>query len=189
MENEVMAEVQALRKAQEHYERDIAKYGGHHMEHNYTPVEYASKGVANAGLTTGIIGATGFAANILNGGLGGLFGGNRCGYVTEKELKMSQELAAKDSEIGLLKADKYTDQKISEAYINLDAKIEKLRERQDAINVQQATLNATQTATIACMQGQVAQLLGLTKLVVPNTSVCPGWGNVKITPAAAPAGA
>jgi hypothetical protein len=37
------------------------------------------------------------------------------------------------------------------------------------------------------MQSQIAQLMGLTKLAVPNTSVCPGWGNVTITPAAAPA--
>jgi hypothetical protein len=36
------------------------------------------------------------------------------------------------------------------------------------------------------MQGQIAQLYSLTKLVVPNTSVCPGWGTVTITPAAAP---
>ena len=28
-----------------------------------------------------------------------------------------------------------------------------------------------------------SRLMGLTKLVVPNTSVCPGWGNVTITPA------
>jgi hypothetical protein len=32
------------------------------------------------------------------------------------------------------------------------------------------------------MQGQIGQLFGLTKLVVPNNSVCPGWGNVTITP-------
>ena len=45
------------------------------------------------------------------------------------------------------------------------------------------------TGTINCMQGQIAQLQGLTKLVVPNTSVCPGWGNVTITPAATTTGA
>lgn len=189
-ETELQEGLETLHKAQEHYEHDIAKYGGHHMQ-NYTPVEYASKGVAGSGLGLGIAG-TALALLNANGGLGGIFGGNRCGcngggYVTDKELKMSQELAAKDSEIGLLKADKYTDQKLTEVYTNLDAKIERLRERQDAINVQQATLNATQTATITCMQGQIAQLFGLTKLVIPNPSVCPGWGNVTITPAAATA--
>jgi hypothetical protein len=41
------------------------------------------------------------------------------------------------------------------------------------------------TATLNCIQSQVQQLFGITKLVIPNTSVCPGWGNVNITPAAA----
>ena len=38
-------------------------------------------------------------------------------------------------------------------------------------------------STIGCIQAQVAQLYGLTKLVVPNASVCPGWGNVTVAPA------
>ena len=50
---------------------------------------------------------------------------------------------------------------------------------------QQATLNAAQTATIGGMKQQIDQLFGLTRLVVPNGSVCPGWGNVAIAPAAA----
>lgn len=47
---------------------------------------------------------------------------------------------------------------------------------------QQAVMNATITANLGCMAQQIAQLQGLTKIVVPNTSVCPGWGNVTITP-------
>lgn len=181
---DLMAEIHALRKAQEHYEWDVEKYGGHHM--NYTPVEheYASKGVAGSGLGLGIAGTA--LALLNNGGLGGLFnGGNRQNYVTEKEFTLAQTISAKDSEIGLLKADKYTDQKIADTYAVLDGKIERLRETVNATNLNQATLNATQTATIACIQGQVAQLLSLTKVIVPNTSICPGWGNVTITPAAA----
>lgn len=184
-EQEMVAAVHALNKAQEHYEHDINKYGGgNHM--NYTPVEYASKGVAGSGLGLGIAGT---ALGLLNnGGLNGLFGGNRCGcnngYVTEKELSMAQELAAKDAKIGLLEADKYTDQKIAETFAVLDGKIERLRDNFNAVNLNQATLNATNTATIACIQGQVAQILSLTKLVVPNGSVCPGWGNVTVAPEA-----
>lgn len=39
---------------------------------------------------------------------------------------------------------------------------------------------------LSCMQGQIAQLMSLTKLVVPNGSICPGWGDVtvSVTPAA-----
>jgi hypothetical protein len=37
-----------------------------------------------------------------------------------------------------------------------------------------------------CMQGQIAQLYSLTKLIVPNGSICPGCGNVTVTPATTP---
>ena len=36
--------------------------------------------------------------------------------------------------------------------------------------------------TVNCLQSYVN---GITKVVVPNTAVCPGWGNVTITPATA----
>ena len=49
----------------------------------------------------------------------------------------------------------------------------------------QRVFNATQISTISCIQGQIAQLQGLTKLVIPNGSVCPGWGNVTVAPATA----
>lgn len=181
-------QIAVLQKAQSHYEHDCRK---EEAMGNYTPVEkneYASKGVAGSGLGLGIAGTA--LALLNNGGLNGLFGNNRCGcvqeqFVTRKEFELGQQLAAKDSEIGLLRADKYTDQKLIEVYEKLQAQINALKESQYAINLQQATLNATQTATISCLQQQVAQLQSLTKLVVPNTSVCPGWGNVTITPAAA----
>lgn len=181
-------QIEALHKAQMHYENDRHKEG---TMSSYTPVEkeYASKGVAGSGLGLGIAG-TALALLGNNGGLN-LFGNNRCGcncqqqFVTKEEASLQIQLSAKDSEIALLKADKYTDQKLIEVYEKLQAQINALKESQYAINLQQATLNATQTATISCMQQQIAQLQSLTKLVVPNTSVCPGWGNVTITPAAA----
>ena len=45
----------------------------------------------------------------------------------------------------------------------------------------QRVYNATNTATIGCIASQVNQLMSLTKVVIPNTSVCPGWGNVTVT--------
>lgn len=150
--------------------------------------EFASKGVAGAALGTGI---GGLALGVLNGagGLLNLMGGNNCAgncagnaMVDRYELGLVQELAAKDAKIGLLEADKYTDQKIVEAYKDLQGQINavaaEVRANKDAqgqINMQQAVYNGTNTATLQCMQQQVAQLLGLTKLVVPNASVCPGW--------------
>lgn len=150
-------------------------------------MEYASKGVAGAGLGLGIAGT---ALGLLNGGWGNLLGGMNgcCGEntaVNRYELNLVQEIAAKDAHIGLLESDKYTDQKIVEAYKDLQAQITAIKDNQTAINTQQAVYNGTNTATISCMQQQIAALQALTKLVVPNSSVCPGWGNVTITPATA----
>lgn len=192
------------------------------MEMNH---EYASKGVAGAGLGTGI---AGLSLGVLNslGGLGALSGmvGSRgvaqndvltaaltaamlqgrscsapCGEdtpVSRYELTQAQTIANKDAEIGLLKADKYTDQKLSDvtAYLmglikDLAAEVRKNKDEQTGVNMQQVAYNATNSATISCLQAQVAALQGMTKLVIPNSSVCPGWGEVKVSPAAAAAAA
>lgn len=106
--------------------------------------------------------------------------------VTRYELGLQQTIASQDSKISLLEADKYTDQKIADTYAVLDRRIREMEAAQNKVNMEQAVYNGVNTATLNCMQGQIAQLYSLTKFVVPNTSVCPGWGNVTITPAAAP---
>ena len=140
--------------------------------------EFASKGVAGSGLGLGIAGT---ALGLLNGGLGNIFGGlNNCSenqFINRYELERENKLVAKDSEIALLKSNIYTDQKISDVYERLNNKIAGV---ESAVNTQ-AVVNATMTSTISCMQVQIAQLQSLTKLVVPNSSVCPGWGDVKVT--------
>ena len=139
--------------------------------------EFASKGVANAGLTTGIVGT---ALGLLNGGLGNLFGigvNNACAaaacsenqFVNRYELEMENKLVSKDSEIALLKSNIYTDQKITDVFERLSTRIRGVEDQVAA----QAVYNATNTATLSCIQAQVAQLQGLTKLIVPITSVCP----------------
>ena len=94
--------------------------------------EFASKGVAGAALGTGI---GGLALGVLNGagGLLNLMGGANCGgcgngyagsaMVNRYEMGLIQELSAERSENALLKADKYTDQKIVEAYKDLQGQI------------------------------------------------------------------
>jgi hypothetical protein len=159
--------------------------------------EFASKGVAGSGLGLGIAGT---ALGVLNGGLGNLLGGwgSGCGCsenmaVNRYELNMTNELAAKDAKIGLLESNIYTDQKITDTYTVLNGQINALaaevranKDAQTAVNMNQAVYNGTNTAAVGCIQNQIAALQGLTKLVVPNTSVCPGWGDVTVTPAAAP---
>lgn len=143
--------------------------------------EFASKGTAGAGLGLGIAGT---ALGLLNGGLGNIFGngyynnGNGCDrLVSRYEMEMENKIVNKDSEIALLKSNIYTDQKISDVYERLSTKLNGV---ESAVNTQ-AVVNATMTSTISCMQNQIAQLQGLTKVVIPNSSVCPGWGNVTVT--------
>ena len=155
-------------------------------------IEYASKGVAGSGLGLGIAGT---ALGLLNGGLNGVLGGgcnngwnhgcSENSMVNRYELAQESRISKLESEIALRDANIYNDQKLLELYKYIDGKLEGV----NATLATQAVYNATQTATINGMQGQIAQLFGLTKLVVPNTSVCPGWGNVTITPSTTTTGA
>ena len=151
--------------------------------------KYASKGVAGAGLGIGIAGT---ALGLLQGnGLKNILGGWGNGNcIPSESMPVTRYDAGKDARIAELE----TEVKLRDANIYTDSKLNDLRNYMDvkfaAVNdklCEQAVHNATNDAVLGCMQGQIAQLMGLTKLVVPNTSVCPGWGNVTITPAAAPA--
>ena len=106
-------------------------------------MEYASNGKANAALTTGIIGTAGFGAQLLGNLLGGGWNGwganpataaamaaGACSEntpVTRYELDREQKLAAKDSEIALLKANAYNDQKAVEVYAYIDGQLKDIR--------------------------------------------------------------
>lgn len=137
-------------------------------------MEYASRGIANAGLTTGIIGTSLGALASVGGvaGLLGLGGHNASGDpgdrpVTRYEMELYQQINAKNDEITKLEAEKYADAK-SDA---LQAQV-----------TQQAIWTAGATATMGFMGQQIQQLYGITKLVVPNGNVAPGWGPAFVGP-------
>lgn len=146
--------------------------------------EFASKGVAGSGLGLGIAGT---ALGLLNGGLGNLLGNNmwnnnNCSentLVTRYENGLQQTIATKDSEIGLLKSNIYTDQKIADVFERLNTRLVAMDKENCERFAAQATYNATLNGTVTNIQNQVTQLQSLTKLIVPNSSVCPGWGEVK----------
>lgn len=140
--------------------------------------DYASKGVAGSGLGLGIAGT---ALALLNGnGLGGLFG-NNCALNTMASSATVASLAEKDAEIGQLKAEKYTNDKLGETYIALNNQINK-------VAGDLATLSLNNERRIAGLEGQVSCLaqatntaiaginntLGtITKTVVPIGAICP----------------
>lgn len=154
-------------------------------------MEYASKGVANAGLTTGIIGS---ALGAMNSGiLPGLFGGGNCNYncsenmpVNRYEAAQSARIAELETEVKLRDANTYTDSKLGALRDYVDGKFARVEHELCDQKVYNATLNGA----VGCIQGQIAQLMSLTKLVIPNGSVCPGWGDVtvSITPASTTGG-
>lgn len=129
----------------------------------------------------------GTALGILNnGGLGGILGGmgNNCGcsentMVNRYELNMAREADSLKSENALLRSQVYTDQKLVEttAYLQgeigkVATKLETFKDAQNAVNLQQAAYNATATANISCISGQIAQLQSLSQLIVPSNKVC-----------------
>lgn len=142
---------------------------------------YASNGKGNLGVTLGAIG-TGLAA--LSGGNGLLNLGGNSNMATKDDVQCATTIAAKDSEIALLKAIADTDKKLVDVYTaatqrdkELRAEIYAMSKEQAAINAAQAVTNATVTsglgvlsANLTCLQGVVN---GITKTVVPITSVCP----------------
>ena len=135
--------------------------------------EYASKGVAGSGLGLGIAGT---ALGILNGGLGNLFTGlgTNCGcsedhWVNRYEAGQSARIAELETEVKLRDANTYTLSEMGKLRDYVDHRFSGV----EAQLCNQAVTNSQITANIACMQGNIATLMGLTKTIVPITNVCP----------------
>lgn len=133
---------------------------------------FASKGVAGAGLGLGIAGT---ALAVLSGGLNNIgigVGRTACPedhVVNRYEAALQGRLAELETRNKLLESNVYTDSKIADVYERLNAKIGVVEAQVNA----QAAYNATNTATLNCINGQVAQLMALTKTVIPIANICP----------------
>ena len=132
-------------------------------------MDYASKGVAGTGLGLGIAGTALGVLDMIGAGAGLLRRPQSDGDkpVTRFEMGLYQQINAKDNEITGLRSAQYTDRAIQGVQAQISA---------------QMAYNATMNANIGCIQNQISQLQGMTKLVVPNDSVSPGWGHVAIEP-------
>ena len=144
-------------------------------------------GKSNAGLTTGIIGTALSGLLTLGGGMLALNGGTTAAssnYVTKDELKMVQDLAAKDSQIALLTSENNTETKMIEVYKQAHAEVAALRDtvnlnyqNQQAWNTQQSVNNAQMAAAIAANVTSIGALKsvvdGITAIYVPAAQVTP----------------
>lgn len=157
-------------------------------------------GVSIGALATG----SGFLGG--NGGLGNIFGGCNTATIAANAAAQAAQsiIAQKDSQIAKLESERYTDSIGIELYKQLT----KQDKEQDAVTKGiDSRLSALETAAplreqileakitnVANTSASGLNLLGVTvnnlqnvvngivKCVVPNSSVCPGWGAVKITP-------
>lgn len=106
------------------------------------------------------------------------FGRGNCGGCSENtpvsrfDLGQSEKMTALESENALLKANIYSDQKLSEVYERLSGRITAVEKAQTEVNMAQAVYNGTNNATLSCMKGQIADLQALTERVVPRRRVC-----------------
>lgn len=132
-------------------------------------VKVASQGQANLNTVLGAVGTYGALGGFNNCGgsiLSNLFGGGgwrngNCSSadvpVTRYELAMQQAIAAKDSEIMELKANIFTDSKITETYKELRGMISNLQE----VAAQQAITNTAINSAMAAMDYKFGQQIAL----------------------------
>ena len=139
----------------------------------------ASRNNSNAGLIEAMLTAI---FSILPKLMGGCDSRHHCSEntpVTRYDLEQSEKMQDLKSENALLKADKYTDQKMVEVYKDLQGQIKdvaaEVRANKDAqteINREQAVYNGINTANLKALKGQIAELASLSELVIPKRKVC-----------------
>lgn len=144
-------------------------------------------GVATAGLTTGVIGT---ALGLLNGA-GGLMGmgmhGSYGGYDT-----MTMRMIEAERRSAVLESELDAHRKMSEVYVaaankanevrdELSREIRELERKVDGNIAAQSVLNAKFGHETEMNKAMIHRLYSLTKLVIPNDSICPGWDET-VTP-------
>jgi hypothetical protein len=153
-----------------------------HDEHG---MNYASNGKANAALTTGIIGTSGFGLSLLNalGNGTGLLGGaapkavcSEDHFVNRYEAGQSARIAELETEIKLRDSNIYTDQKILDLYKYFDGENKQMRADFCAARAEQGIINANLMAGVDVLKSQGAETRALlneiTRVAVPQSSIC-----------------
>ena len=148
-------------------------------------MNYSSNAKANAALTTGIIGTSGFGLALLNalsngGGILGMGnkapGCNEDHVVNRYEAAQSARIAELETEVKLRDANTYTDQKILDLYKYFDGENKQMRADFCAARAEQGVINANVMAGLDVLKSQTMQtralLDGITRTAVPASSIC-----------------
>lgn len=147
---------------------------------------YASRGVANTALGLGI-GAV--AVEALGSGklLGGLFGNSENAY-SKYDAEKDARIARLETEVMLRDANTFAMNEMGKLRDYVDGELKDIRGELCA----QKVFNEKTMSGLVCLTGQVngmqTLLNSITHTVVPNSAICPGWGDVtvSITPTTTP---
>lgn len=101
--------------------------------------------------------------------------------VNKETLDMALQLTNSQRDNAILTAELNTEKKMVEVYNALNDKINRLNTEQAAINSAQSVTNCAVTSQLAVAQTNINTLMGLTKTVIPNSNVCPGWGTATVS--------
>lgn len=101
--------------------------------------------------------------------------------VNKETLDMALQLTNSQRDNAILTAELNTEKKMVEVYNALNDKINRLNTEQAAINSAQSVTNCAVTSQLAVAQSNINTLMGLTKTVIPNSNVCPGWGTATVS--------
>lgn len=131
-----------------------------------------SNGQVNLNTVLAALGTAGFFG-FNAGGVGGMFGGNRqppepmaTRYDLENQKATERAMTEKDMEIARLKAEKYADSAALAAERRLADKIEKIETTMTAGFRAQGEYNVANTAAVANIGNQAAQLMKMTNLII-----------------------
>lgn len=152
-------------------------------------MEYTNKGSGkiDAALATGIIGTT---LSVL-GGAGGLLGAHSGMYGNPSTYDTQMRIIEAERRNAVLESELNSEKKMVEVFNAANDKINNVRDelrteirgvelKVDGNAAAQGVINAQFGSQIGINTSQIAQLMSMTKMVIPNSSVCPGWGNVTV---------
>lgn len=145
----------------------------------------AGRGTQALGIIGTVLGGVALAAeSAIGGGAPAgrtVSGSSASDGVSRESFDLALRLSASERDNAILTAELNTEKKMVEVYNALNEKINGVVENQAAINSAQAVANCAVTSQLAVLNNQVATIMGLTKTVIPNGNICPGWGDVTVT--------
>lgn len=144
--------------------------------------EYASNSKGNTAVTLGAVALGGAVVNGIMNHIRNYASGG--GSVTQAANTVAaMELAQANAKIAMLEQNAATRNALTDTLYKLDTRVGKLETETPLLHqILEQKVDSVATMASTGIAQLSATLAGITKCVVPNTSVCPGWGNVTITP-------